>query len=221
MEDLEGKTDVQTASTTPEDVSLGHGPLFGIIFASDPNGGFGKAGRLPWNLPSELDYFRTATTGAAVIMGRNTFSSLRKPLKERLNIVVTSGIGDEPIELLYPAINTQKAARPDGSAPLKKHPTRVILVSSLSEAKRVSREAGVSKAFAIGGLGIIIEALSDREFKVLQWTRVGVVVPDCDVFLPEFDLSGWLLLGQLVQTPSPRDEGPYEIFSYIRPPAAT
>ena len=51
----------------------------------------GKDGDMPWHLPEDLKYFMRETMGGAMIMGRNTWNSLpNAPLKNRLNIVVTS-----------------------------------------------------------------------------------------------------------------------------------
>jgi dihydrofolate reductase len=51
----------------------------------------GKDGDMPWHLPEDLKYFMRETLGGAIIMGRNTWDSLPfAPLKNRLNIVVTS-----------------------------------------------------------------------------------------------------------------------------------
>ena len=51
----------------------------------------GKDGDMPWHLPQDLKFFMRETLGGAMIMGRHTWDSLPfKPLKNRLNIVVTS-----------------------------------------------------------------------------------------------------------------------------------
>lgn len=53
----------------------------------------GKDGDMPWHLPEDLKYFMRETMGGAMIMGRNTWNSLpNAPLKNRLNIVVTSAM---------------------------------------------------------------------------------------------------------------------------------
>ena len=49
----------------------------------------GRAGRTPWHLPAELRWFREATAGAAVLMGRKTFEAIGRPLPGRLNLVAT------------------------------------------------------------------------------------------------------------------------------------
>lgn len=52
----------------------------------------GKNGRLPWKYPEELQYFKETTMGYALIMGRKTFESFKKPLPNREHIVLSSQI---------------------------------------------------------------------------------------------------------------------------------
>lgn len=59
----------------------------------------GKDGKIPWNIQTDLEYFKNTTLGHCVIYGRKTFESLpKKTLPNRLNVVVsktlqeTSGI---------------------------------------------------------------------------------------------------------------------------------
>jgi dihydrofolate reductase len=65
-----------------------------IIAAVDNNWGIGKDGKLPWEVESELRFFRETTFGKgynAVVMGSVTAKSLPTfPLKGRENIVFTS-----------------------------------------------------------------------------------------------------------------------------------
>lgn len=49
----------------------------------------GKNNAMPWHLPGELKCFKNRTMGYPLIMGRNTFESIGKPLPGRTNIVVT------------------------------------------------------------------------------------------------------------------------------------
>lgn len=60
-----------------------------LIAALDQGGVIGDRGSIPWRSPEDMRYFRETTTGHAVIMGRRTFESLKRPLKDRLNIVLT------------------------------------------------------------------------------------------------------------------------------------
>jgi dihydrofolate reductase len=57
--------------------------------AVDRNGAIGKAGGLPWHYSSDLKFFKEQTTGNAVVMGYKTWLTLKKPLPNRLNIVLT------------------------------------------------------------------------------------------------------------------------------------
>src|SRR6187551_1403627 len=60
------------------------------LVAASENNVIGKNNHLPWNLPNDFKFFKNKTWGMPVIMGRNTYESLDKPLPGRINIVVTS-----------------------------------------------------------------------------------------------------------------------------------
>jgi dihydrofolate reductase len=63
--------------------------LISLIAAMDKNHAIGIENRLPWHLPADLQHFKKLTLGKPVLMGRNTYESIGKPLPGRLNIVVT------------------------------------------------------------------------------------------------------------------------------------
>jgi len=63
------------------------------ILAMDSNNGLSKEGIIPWNNKKDLKFFYKQTKNNVVIMGKNTYFSLPdnvRPLKNRLNIVLTS-----------------------------------------------------------------------------------------------------------------------------------
>lgn len=64
-------------------------PLLSAILAMDQNQLIGNRGALPWHLPADLQHFKKITLNHVVIMGRKTFSSIGKPLPQRVNIVLT------------------------------------------------------------------------------------------------------------------------------------
>lgn len=65
--------------------------MISLVVARDRNGAIGKGNEIPWYAPEDLQFFKRETLGGAIIMGRNTWDSLPfKPLKNRLNIVVSS-----------------------------------------------------------------------------------------------------------------------------------
>ncbi len=69
-----------------------------IIVAYDKHFGIGANDDLLWQrgLPADLRHFRDITKNNAVIMGRKTFESIGRPLKDRQNIVISHS--DLPIE---------------------------------------------------------------------------------------------------------------------------
>ena len=66
--------------------------MISAIVAVDKDWGIGYQGQLLEHLPPDMKYFKELTTNHVVIMGRKTWDSLpNKPLKDRLNLVITSG----------------------------------------------------------------------------------------------------------------------------------
>lgn len=65
--------------------------MIAAIVAVDNNWGIGYKNQLLCRIPEDLQRFKQLTNNNIVIMGNNTFKSLnKKPLKDRLNIVITS-----------------------------------------------------------------------------------------------------------------------------------
>jgi dihydrofolate reductase/thymidylate synthase len=63
------------------------------IYAIDSNNGLSKEGTIPWKSKKDMLFFMNKTKNNIVIMGKTTFFSLpneHRPLKNRLNIVLTS-----------------------------------------------------------------------------------------------------------------------------------
>jgi dihydrofolate reductase len=60
-----------------------------LIVANSQNGVIGKDGNMPWNIPQELTRFQQLTNGSIVIMGRRTYESIGKPLKNRYNFIIS------------------------------------------------------------------------------------------------------------------------------------
>ena len=116
--------------------------MLSIIVAVAKNGTIGDKNALLWHIKEDMRFFRTTTSGHAVIMGRKTFESLgSKPLPKRTNIVIT---------------------RSDASF------EGALTAHSLEEAVRLAGDD--EEIFVIGGAQIYAEALkvADR----LYLTRV-------------------------------------------------
>lgn len=63
-----------------------------IIVAADLNNGIGANNALLCHLPNDLKYFKKLTTGYPVLMGKNTYLSIGKPLPNRTNLVVSKQV---------------------------------------------------------------------------------------------------------------------------------
>jgi dihydrofolate reductase len=63
-----------------------------MIIAVDANNGISKDGKIAWNIPEDMKFFKETTANNAVVMGTNTYFSLppkNRPLKNRFNVVLT------------------------------------------------------------------------------------------------------------------------------------
>ena len=65
------------------------------IAAVDRKGAIGKGGKLPWHYSADMKFFKHTTLGNSVVMGRRTWSTLKGPLPDRQNIVLTRNGGIE------------------------------------------------------------------------------------------------------------------------------
>lgn len=64
--------------------------MINCIVAVDKNHGIGFKGQLPWPLlKDDMAWFKKLTTDTIVIMGSATFTSIGKPLPNRINVVIS------------------------------------------------------------------------------------------------------------------------------------
>src|SRR6185295_5107627 len=133
------------------------------IAAVSQNNAIGKGGKLPWHYSADMKFFRETTTGHAVVMGRKTWLTLGKPLKNRLNIVLSRDPSIEPQESL--------------------------LVLSDVDSVLSLNDSLTTDLFVIGG-GQIYEAFLPR---IEKWiiTEVPLSVKGADAFMPEGYLHGF------------------------------
>lgn len=136
------------------------------IVAIDEAYGMGKNNQLPWHLPDDLKFFMRTTMGKPVIMGRKTYDSMGKPLKGRLNIVLS------------------RKAQPD-------LPQDVLVFDSIENAIERAEAESKDEIFIIGGAEIF--KLSLEQVDTLYITKVHTVIADADIFFPHIDHSHWKL----------------------------
>jgi dihydrofolate reductase len=68
--------------------------MIGIIAAVSANGVIGIVEngvyKLPFSYKEDMEHFKKTTLNTTIIMGKNTFNSIGKPLPKRRNIVISS-----------------------------------------------------------------------------------------------------------------------------------
>jgi dihydrofolate reductase len=154
-------------------------PQVSLVVAMAENRIIGRAGALPWRMPSDLKTFRRLTLGKPVVMGRKTFQSIGRPLDGRTNIVVTRDAG----------------FRADG----------VIVVASLDAALATAARSATGDGadiMVIGGAEIYRASLplADRIY-----LTVVHAAPPGDTSFPELDAS-WREVSREPLPRSPKDE---------------
>jgi dihydrofolate reductase len=138
-----------------------------IVASAGLNWELGFKNRLLFRAKADMSRFVRLTTGNAVVMGRATFESLPggKPLKNRVNIVLTRNTGFNP----------------GGVTP-------VHSAEELLEAVKAFPNSGI---YVIGGEQIYLELLKYCETAYI--TRF-LKTATADRFLPDFDsLPDWSL----------------------------
>lgn len=165
--------------------------MLSLICALSENGVIGRNNALPWHLSEDLKYFKRATMGKCIIMGRKTFESIGRPLPGRTNIIVTRN-RDYEVE-------------------------NARVVDSLAEAIELAENIafidGSDEAFVIGGAELYKLAMPvvDRMHLTLVHAEV-----DGDTWFPEFDAEEW---GQISCEDYPASETnpyPYSICVFER-----
>ena len=135
-----------------------------IIACADIEWGIGRNGDLLFNIPEDMEFFKTATKGKTVVMGRKTFGSLRiKPLPGRRNIVLTRSE-------CFSFEGTETA-------------------HSLAELFSLLKSTPKNDVFVIGGADVYRQLLKYCDTALI--TKV-YAHSDADSFIVNFDkLSGW------------------------------
>ncbi|GAA3665573.1 dihydrofolate reductase [Microbacterium marinilacus] len=130
------------------------------IWAQARTGVIGADGGMPWDVPEDMAFFKRATSGTPVLMGRRTWQSFPdrfRPLPDRPNIVVTRDASfDAPGATVVHSLD-----------------------AALDEAARLDDEAWV-----IGGAEIYRQAMPRLD--ELWVTRIDLDL-DGDAYAPEID----------------------------------
>ncbi len=136
-----------------------------IISAIAQNRVIGRSnGDMPWHIKEEFQHFKNTTLGFPIIMGRKTFNTLGKPLKGRLNIVVTRDKG-----LRFEFDDVKK-------------------FYSLNEAIEYCKTLETEKIFVIGGGDVYKQAIKIADEMILSFLTFEA---EGDIYFPEIDENVW------------------------------
>ena len=129
-----------------------------MILASSLDCTIGKDNTIPWSCKTDMQFFKRATTGNVIIMGRKTYESLgNRPLPNRVNIVISKTIGQESV------------------------PEEVIVVTNLMDALVTARNVDLNTfnrntldehVFIIGGVQLYNDSINNVD-EVL-WSTIDV-----------------------------------------------
>jgi dihydrofolate reductase len=136
-----------------------------IISAVAKNGVIGRSnGEMPWHVKEEFQHFKNTTFGFPIIMGRKTFETLGKPLKGRLNVIVTGNMG------------------------FKIYFEEVKIFHSLKDTINYFESHNYEKIFIIGGGEIYNQAIifaDEMIISIMDFEAEG------DIYFPEIDEDIW------------------------------
>lgn len=156
------------------------GPMLSHIVAASENNVIGSHNALPWKLANDFIYFKNKTWGMPIIMGRNTYESLKKSLPGRINIVVTTKTNW--------------------------HPEGIFIANNINDAIEKAKESDAKEIFIIGG-GKIFEQTMDIVSKIYR-TRVHADVTG-DTFYPEINQNKWKLVSKKSFPADDKNNYPY------------
>ena len=163
------------------------GMTISLIVAMAENRIIGCDNKMPWHLPEDLRYFKRVTMGKPVLMGRNTFESIGKPLPGRANIVITRN--------------------------QEYHADGIVCVASVEQALALAAQLSDStpdaEVMIIGGAQIYTQTLALAQR--LYLTQVHAEI-DGDAAFPAFERSQWLEVSREDHAPS--ENNPYS-YSFL------
>lgn len=147
--------------------------IVSMIAARSDNGIIGMGNNIPWHIPGEQSQFKNLTTHNAVIMGRKTYESIGRPLKNRINIVVS------------------KTAHYGGKWDAGEL-TNLLTVRTLEEALEMVEGMTNVEAFIAGGGMLYEQALPLADRLYLTDVHTAVEPDETAVYFPKFNTDDFI-----------------------------
>jgi dihydrofolate reductase len=165
-----------------------------LIVAMTKNRVIGLNGAMPWHLSEDLKYFKHATMGAPIIMGRKTFDSIGRALPGRANIIITR-------DMNYAAEGVDVAHD---------------LESAIEKASHDAENQGKDEIFVIGGAQIYALALAQADR--LYLTEIHQTFAG-DAYFPKIEMREWREIERDARDPETPDGPAYSFVVLERTPS--
>ena len=140
--------------------------MFSLIVAVGKNNEIGKNNQLLWHIPEDLKNFKRITTGKTVIMGKNTYESIGRPLPNRVNIVLSRNF-----------LETEKKINEDR----KKYENETTKLEFFDDFQKVAEK---------------YKDLPEEVFiiKRIYMSHIDFSDSEADAYFPEIDWGKWVTL---------------------------
>lgn len=143
-------------------------PQYSIIAAISDNFVIGNGLKIPWHIPEDFKLFKEKTQNSIVIMGKKTWDSLPiKPLPNRINIVISKQILQEP---------------------------KAIIVNSIDKAFEIAKDKAKQEnkpIFVMGGASIYKQTIQDAKYLYLSHVKGEF---EGDIFFPQFNKENYKII---------------------------
>ena len=160
--------------------------MVSIIVAIAQNGTIGDKNSLLWHIKEDMRFFRTTTSGHAVIMGRKTFDSLPKgALPNRRNVVLSRTLKELPGAEVFPDLQTALASCTDSE-----------------------------DIYVIGGESVYRQAMPFANRLCL--TEIDSIPEQADAFFPPVDESEWTVVSREFHDIDEKHDYKYCFVDYVK-----
>lgn len=171
--------------------------ILSIVVCMARNRVIGRAGGMPWRMPSDLKHFRTVTMGKPLIMGRKTFESLGKPLTGRPHVVITRDAAQlDRIDQLITIAGVHGG-----------------VVDTLTKAIAMAETFGAPEIIIAGGGEIFAQALPLTS-RIYQTVLAADI--DGDTLFPVLEPIDWRETSRVPLATGPKDDYPADVITYER-----
>ena len=161
--------------------------IISSLVAMNGNKLIGVNNDLPWKLKDDLEHFKNYSMHKPIIMGRNTYDSIGRPLPNRTNIIVSNTLNEV---------------------------SGCYICNSLDQAVLLSKEHTNDEIILIGGAKIFEEGMKIINKLVISWVDADHLKGD--VYFPNFDMNDWVEVSSDVYQKSDNNEFSFKISEYIK-----